>query len=216
MSLQEQLKQIKQNSAKNIPDDIRAVMGDALQSVINLNLEANAPKVGDQLPEFSLVNQSKQTRRLSDFLAKGPAIITFYRGGWCPYCNLELKAYQTALGEIQSAGGNLIAITPELPDASLSTQEKNELGFDVLSDVDSAYARELGIVFTLSEELKPIYERFGIDLSAHNGEGQFDLPLAATFVVDQKAQIASAFVESDYTQRQEPQDAVNILKSIAG
>ena len=102
------------------------------------------------------------------------------------------------------------------PDASLSTQEKNGLGFEVLSDTNSDYARELGLVFTLPDEIKPIYENFGISVEQHNGEGQFDLPLAATFVIKQDGVIHSAFVDVDYTQRKEPSEIVAELNALNG
>ena len=140
--------------------------------------------------------------------------MTFYRGGWCPYCNLELRAYQAVLPEIKAVGAVLVAITPELPDASLSTSEKNELEFEVLTDANSDYSREIGLVFTLPARLRPIYETFGINVEAHNGDGQFDLPLAATFIVDVDGSIASAFVNADYTVRAEPSDVVEVLRSL--
>ena len=118
------------------------------------------------------------------------------------------------LDEITSFGATLVAVTPELPDASLTTIEKNELGFEVLSDVNADYARSLNLVFTLPESLRPIYEGFGIHLEHHNGEGQFDLPLAATFVIKQDGTIASAFVDADYTVRQEPAQVVQELASL--
>ncbi|RMF44375.1 MAG: AhpC/TSA family protein, partial [Deltaproteobacteria bacterium] len=120
-----------------------------------------------------------------------------------------------ALPQIQAAGGSLVAITPELPDASLSTAEKNELQFEVLSDVGSDYARKLGIVFTISEELRPIYESFGIEVEKHNGKDQFDVPLAATFVIGTDGRVAYAFVNADYTKRAEPADVVQVLESLA-
>jgi len=140
--------------------------------------------------------------------------MTFYRGGWCPYCNLELKAYQDQLTNIKAENATLVAITPELPDVSLSTAEKNALEFEVLSDVNSDYARSLGLVFSLADELRPIYLSFGIEIEKHNGEGQFDLPLAATFVIAQDGTVASAFVDADYTTRQEPAEVVAALKTL--
>lgn len=141
-------------------------------------------------------------------------LITFYRGGWCPYCNLELREYQNSLEGIKVLNTTLVAITPELPDASLSTTEKNELQFEVLSDVNAEYAKSLSLVFSLPEELRSIYLSFGISLEEHNGEGQFDLPLAATFVVAQNGTIASASAEADYTLRQEPSEVIQVLKGL--
>ena len=108
----------------------------------------------------------------------------------------------------------MVAVTPELPDSSLSTVEKNELDFEVLSDVNSDYARELGIVFTVSEELRPLYESFGINIEKHNGKGQYDVPLASTFIIDVNGTISYAFVAVDYTLRAEPEEIIAELKSL--
>ena len=214
MSLSEQLTEFRNSFLTNVPADIQAIMANATEELTKSALVENAPKNGDKLNSFELSDQNGKVVTLQALLANGPLVITFYRGGWCPYCNLELKGYQEILPEIKAAGASLVAITPELPDASLSTSEKNELAFTVLSDVNADYARELGLVFTLPEELKPIYQNFGIDLEQHNGDGQFDLPLAATFVVAQDGTIASSFVDTDYTFRQEPTEVLEVLKAL--
>ncbi|MEM6717142.1 MAG: peroxiredoxin-like family protein, partial [Cyanobacteria bacterium P01_C01_bin.147] len=140
--------------------------------------------------------------------------IAFYRGGWCPYCNLELKALQNALASIQETGAALVAISPETPDNSLTTQEKNELAFPVLSDLDNQVARQFGLVFQLPASLRPIYDGFGIDLVAYNGNDQFELPIPATYVVQPNGEIVYAFADVDYTKRAEPSDVVNALKAL--
>ena len=211
MSLQSDIEQYKAGFVEKVPVEVREKMMQATQDLSDSGMTANAPKVGDNLLNFSLPNQLGKEVSLSDLTSNGPAVITFYRGGWCPYCNLELSAYQKALPEIQAAGASLIAITPELPDESLSTAEKNALDFQVLSDANATYAKELNLVFSLPEELRPIYLSFGIDIEKHNGSGQFDLPLAATFIVDGSGTITSAFVDVDYTKRQEPAEIVNAL-----
>ena len=189
-------------------------MMNATEELATSGITEAAPKVSDKLTSFNLPNQKGEAQSLEALLEKGPVVLTFYRGGWCPYCNLELRAYQEILSDIKMEGASLVAITPELPDASLSTSEKNELQFEVLTDKNSNYAREIGLVFTLPETLRPIYENFGIHIEEHNGSGQFDLPLAATFVLRQDGTIASAFVDADYTKRQEPSDVLNVLKEI--
>lgn len=213
-SLSEKLTEFRNSFLTNVPADIQAIMANATEEVTKSALVENAPKTGDKLKTFELSDQNGKVVTLQALLANGPLVITFYRGGWCPYCNLELKGYQEILPEIKAAGGSLVAITPELPDASLSTSEKNELAFTVLSDVNADYARELGLVFTLPEELKPIYQNFGIDLEQHNGCGQFDLPLAATFVIAQDGTVASSFVDADYTLRQEPKEVLEALRAL--
>lgn len=212
MSLQSDIDQYKAGFIQKVPEDVLKQMMQATQDLADSGITANAPKVGEKLANFSLPNQLGEQVSLADLTADGAAVITFYRGGWCPYCNLELSAFQKSLADIKAAGASLVAITPELPDESLSTAEKNELDFHVLSDVDANYARELGLVFSLPEELRPVYLSFGIDVEKHNGAGQFDLPLAATFVVDQSGTIISSFADVDYTARQEPTEIVKVLQ----
>ncbi len=213
MSLTEQLAELKKQSLLKTPENIQAIMQDATKRLSESELEGKAPKTGEKLRNFTLSNQLGKERKLDKMREKGPVVVTFYRGGWCPYCNLELRAYQAVLQDIKAAGATLVAITPELPDASLSTSEKNELEFEVLSDSNSDYARELGLIFTLPEELRSIYASFGIDVEKHNGKGQFDLPLAATFIVGVDGIITSAFVNADYTLRKEPAEIVKELLS---
>lgn len=214
MSLKTQLSDFMESFRANVTGDTLAIVDEATEDLANTDIVDRSPKVGDTLLNFSLPNQSGELRELKTLLEKGPLVVTFYRGGWCPYCNLELKAYQEMLEEITAEGAALIAITPELPDASLTTTEKNALKFEILSDADSHYARELGIVFSLPTELRPVYEGFGIDVEKHNGTGQFDLPLPATYVVAQDGTVVSAYANADYTQRQEPAEMLEKLKAI--
>lgn len=215
MSLQEQLSELKAKSIANHPKEKIDAMLDETQKLSKSGIVENAPKAGEKLRDFTLPNQLGEKRSLASLREHGPIVVTFYRGGWCPYCNLELRAYQKVLHDIKAAGATLVAITPELPDASMSTSEKNELEFEVLTDANSDYAREIGVVFTLPERLRPIYESFGIDVEAHNGLEQFDLPLSATFVVDVDGSIVCASVDADYTVRAEPSNVVKVLQSLA-
>lgn len=214
MSLTNQLAELQAQSLAKTPDNIKLIMANATETVRESHLVANAPKVGEKLKNFNLPNQLGKKRTLRELCEDGPVIVTFYRGGWCPYCNLALRAYQDVLQDIKTLGATFVAITPELPDASMSTSEKNELEFEILTDDTSQYARELGLVFTLAEDLRPVYESFGIDVEKHNGKGQFDLPLAATFIVDATGTITSTFVHADYRLRKDPSEIVTELKSL--
>jgi len=214
MSLQDQITEYKAAFVQKAPVAVQELMKQVTKDLVETGIVDKAPKVSQKIASFSLPNQNGKTVNLEDLLAKGPVVMTFYRGGWCPYCNLELKAYQDQLTNIKAENATLVAITPELPDVSLSTAEKNALEFEVLSDVNSDYARSLGLVFSLADELRPIYLSFGIEIEKHNGEGQFDLPLAATFVIAQDGTVASAFVDADYTTRQEPAEVVAALKTL--
>ncbi|MEM9353187.1 MAG: peroxiredoxin-like family protein [Planctomycetota bacterium] len=197
-----------------IPDDIRQVFKTAIDDLKATGIEASALNEGDQAFDFSLPNATGNEIQLSDLYAKGPVVLTWYRGGWCPYCNISLQAMQQALPAIQSAGGTLVAVTPETPDNTLTTTEKNELKFIVLSDAGNQIASEYGLVFKLADAVSPLYKRFGIDLEATNGTDSDELPLAATYVIDATGKIRWAFLDADYTKRAEPADVVEALKAL--
>lgn len=214
MTLQEQLTSLKEQNLAKFSDEVRKTILDDFEKLSKSGLVEAAPKVGDKLKDFVLGNHLEKKVSLNSIRENGPVVITFYRGGWCPYCNMELSAYQAVLPEIKKAGATLVAITPELPDESLSTSERHRLDFEVLTDRNSEYAQEIGIAFTIQEEVRPIYESFGIDVEKHNGEGQFIVPLATTFIVDKDGSIVYSFVDSDYTRRADPIEIVEKLRSL--
>ena len=213
MSLQEQLKAKYEEIKKNAPNEV-AIFDADTESFISSGDAPQGLQVGDQLASFELPNQLGQTISLDELQGDSNVVISFYRGGWCPYCNIELCVLQQALPEFKSHGARLIAISPQLPDESMSTAEKNELSFPVLSDAGNKVAREFGLVFTLSEQLRPLYESFNIDLPATNGDKSFELPIPATFIIDSDGVVKGAFVNADHKQRMDPSDIINVLKEI--
>lgn len=214
MSLTQQLAQTRAAFLAQVADDIRQVMDQATAELAASGITETALNVGDRLPDATLSDHRDAPVNLYEQLSNGPLVVSFYRGGWCPYCNLELKALQAKLPQIRTLGANLIAITPELPDESLNTVEKNAIRFPVLTDVGSHYARECGLVFTLPESLRPVYDGFGIDVEKHNGAGQFDFPLAATYVVGRGGAIEHAFIDADYTKRLDPEQIMASLHAL--
>lgn len=168
-------------------------------------------QVGDLAPDFELPNAIGEMIKLSDRLQHGSVILTFYRGGWCPYCNLELRAYQQILPQIQTAGASLIAISPQTPDESLSTAEKNQLGFDVLSDRGCTVAQAYKIAFELPDELKALYTQFNHALPDVNGTSDWQLPIPATFAIAPNRQILLAYIDGDYRNRLEPDEALSAI-----
>jgi peroxiredoxin len=142
-------------------------------------------------------------------------VINFYRGGWCPFCSLELKAYQNLLPEIKAAGGILVGISPEAPDHSLSTAEKFALEFEVLSDWSNDVAGKYGLVFELEPAIREIYTSFGFELPKINGDDSWTLPIPAVYVVDQDGTVVWADVNANYTERAEPADVLQALKEIS-
>jgi peroxiredoxin len=121
---------------------------------------------------------------------------------------------QRTLPEIEALGTQLVTVSPQLPDNSLSTAEKLDLTFEVLSDVGNRVAREFGLVFTLPEEMRSIYQDFGIDLPGANGDESFELPMPATYVIDKSGIVRLAFVDIDYTRRLDPEDIIDALKKL--
>jgi len=151
-----------------------------------------------------------QAVTLYDELKKGPVILMWYRGGWCPYCNLTLKAMQDMLPQFEAGGAELVALTPELPDKSMSTAEKNALAFEVLTDKDNTVTRDYGVVFKLTDDVKAYYDK-GFGLSEYNGNGKGELPLGATFVIGTNGIVTYAFLDADYRNRAEPIEVLNAL-----
>jgi peroxiredoxin len=159
-----------------------------------------------------LGNAKGETVDVGTLLRKGPVIVTFYRGGWCPFCNLELKAFQDVLPRIIAAGASLIAISPEKPDESLSTAEKNALTFEVLSDVGQKVGRAFGLVYEFTDELKSAYDGFGLDIPTRNdAPGEWALPISATYVIDRDGTIIYAYTDADYRDRADPRDVLDAL-----
>ncbi|MDJ0775976.1 MAG: peroxiredoxin-like family protein [Mastigocoleus sp. MO_167.B18] len=214
MNLTEELQNYRNQFLTKVSEEVRATMSQATQDLASSGIAGSTLKVGDKIPEFSLPNATGKRVDLQKLLQLGPVVISFYRGKWCPYCNLELRAFQKKLPEIQALGASLVAISPQTPDNSLSTVEKNELSFEVLSDVGNQVARQFGLIFTLPKELRPIYETFGIDLPAHNGDKKFELPITATYVIAPDGTIVLSFVNADYTQRLEPQEVLKTLQKM--
>lgn len=152
---------------------------------------------------------------LKELLRLGPVILTFYRGGWCPYCNIQLRAYQSVLPQISASGARLVAISPQLPDNSLDTANKNALTFDVLSDVRNEVARSYGLVYSLPEEVRAALRSNNKALPSINGDQSWELPVPATYVIARDQHVALAYIEVDYRKRLEPEALLTCLKSLS-
>ena len=211
MNLIEELKAKKEASSKAIPKEKLEIMARGTEALKNSSLSEKALKVGDLIPDFELPNALGNKISLKSLLSKGSVVISFYRGGWCPYCNIELRALQNLLPEFEKYNTSLIAISPETPDNSLNTVEKNNLSFEVLSDIDNKVAKQFGLVFQLPDDLREVYHSFNIDVPKHNGNRDYELPMPATYVVNSEGIIKYAFVPEDYTERASPDE---ILKNI--
>lgn len=211
VTLNDQLRMMRE--ASKIPPEKKKVMEEAAEKLRKSHLAEKVLKVGDTMPDFSLPNASGKKIQLSSVLKKGPVVIAFYRGSWCPYCNVQLNSYQQHLSEFKKRGATLLAITPEKRDLSVETAKSKKIEFDILTDKDNQLAQKLGLVFGVPAELKALYQQFGIDLEKSQGNPDWKLPVPATYIVQGDRKITYAFVDTDYTQRAEPGD---LLKSLDG
>jgi len=213
MSLSEELEEFNRGFVSQVPGEIVSEMAAATEMLRKSGLAERAVHAGQKAPDFDLPALGGGQARLSEAIENGPVVVTFYRGAWCPYCNLEMQALQRALPEIEQAGGSLIAVAPELPEHAGQIREKGNLTFPLLHDWQNGVAREYGLVFNLPESIRPIYENFGIDLEASQGNDRFELPMPATYIVGRDGVVAYAYVDVDYTKRMEPAEIVEILKN---
>jgi peroxiredoxin len=214
MGLEQDLAEYRAQFAKTAPAGRAALYQAKVEELRAAFPLDQALAVGNEAPDFTLNNLHGEPVALAQMLREGPAIVTFYRGGWCPYCNIQLRAYQNALPEITALGARLIAISPQRPDASLSTAEKNGLKFAVLSDIGNKVARAFGLVYALPEELREALWSNGKALPDINGDESWELPLPATFVIAQDRRVKLAFVEIDYRTRLAPERIVAALGEI--
>ncbi len=174
----------------------------------------NALNVGAQMPSFALSDAHGKTVTSSDLLKQGNLVVVFYRGAWCPYCNLYLKKLQEHLPQIKAQNANLVAISVENPDTSAAVANKNKVQFTVLSDPLLNTARKFGIVYQLDSGTNEKYKNFGVDLVKQNGTAKPELPLSATYIVNQKGEIVYAFLEPDYKIRAEPAVLIETLSKM--
>jgi peroxiredoxin len=213
MTLQTELETFKAGWEQRVGTANAALIADDIEVLRGSGFLAQVARPGDRWPTPTLIDAHGQPFDLARLTGR-PLVVTFYRGGWCPYCNMELRAYQARLADFGATGATLVAISPEAPDHSLSTAEKNDLAFPVLSDPGGQLAEALGIRFTLSDAVRPYYEKAGLDIPARNGTGTWDLPVPATFVVAADGTIAAAFVEPDYRKRTDPALALDALRQL--
>jgi peroxiredoxin len=200
--------------AGRLPPALLIDLQKSIDDVRASNIADRALAEGDIAPDFTLPNAFGQPIALADLLRRGPLIVSFYRGIWCPYCNLELRAYQAILAEIRAAGGDFIAISPQTPDHSRSTRQKNALEFEVLSDHGNQVAAKLGIAYATPEAVKQITSMFGADIAAINGADDDRLPISATYLIGSDHIIVLASADPDFRVRLEPADALAALRRL--
>ncbi|MBB5853584.1 peroxiredoxin-like family protein [Amycolatopsis umgeniensis] len=201
------LSELRESVATHVPAEIAEVLKADRASFVGVVAE-KAAKPGAAMPDLALPDANGGRVSVKD----GPAVVVFYRGAWCPYCNLALRAYQQeVLPELEGLGVKLIAVSPQLPDGSLSTKD---LEFTVLSDVDNELGRALGITFRLAPETKPAFDTLIGDVEKINGSAEWELPYPTVLVVDGEGVIRYIDVHPDYTTRTDPADILAAVKAL--
>ena len=211
-SLSEQLEETVSAFMSSLPEDDAQIVGASFEKLKASHTGESAIAVGEITPDFTLPGATGKAVSLHNKLNDGPVVVSFYRGGWCPFCNLELQALQALLPEIRALGASLIGISPETPDNSMTTAEKHQLEFDVLSDVGNKTARDYGLIFTVYEEMRPLYLKWGLDVPASNGDDSWELPIPATYVIDTNGVARAVHADKDYTRRVEPEQILIVLR----
>jgi peroxiredoxin len=193
------------------PEDWQTIDG-SIQALKATGIQNCVLAVGDRAPDFVLPTASGVPVSSADLRAKGPLVVKFYRGAWCSYCNVEVRALMEVLGEIRALGGDMVAISPEQPDGADGMAEKHALDFPVLSDAGNAVARQYGLVWQLPDHVREFYGRIGLDLQRANGDSSWELPIPGNFVVNADGVLVDVFADPDYRIRQEPGDVVAAVR----
>jgi peroxiredoxin len=216
-TIAEQANEIKATAASRLPTEVVAVFASEQAALAAAGVPAGAVSVGDTLAPFALPDATGQTQTLEELTAHGPVVIVFYRGGWCPYCNLTLRTYQRdLLPQLAAHSARLVAISPETPDASLSTQEKDELAYTVLTDAGAQLATSLGITFQPSEEGLSAQRALGVDIRTTRADNDTLLPMPTVLIVDRDHVVRFVDIQPNYTGRTEVNDILTALQALRG
>jgi len=209
MNLQNELDRFRQTVKEKTPSHIIPTIEATTQRLRDSHLTERALQPGQTITDFDLPDQTGRLVSSAGLRRSGSLLILFYRGTWCPFCNLTVQAYQERQQAFQERGVTLVAISPQTPDNSLTLEQKHSLRFPLLSDHGNVVARQFGIVFRMDSALRQVQEQFGVDIPAYNGEDSFELPLPGTFLVSREGKVLKSFVEADYMKRLEPETAIN-------
>jgi len=220
MTLQAELEAFKADfeagkSPYSVPSSVIETMHRATAELIASAAAGRALKAGDKAPAFRLDDPDGKPVSSLDLLARGPLVVSFYRGVWCPYCNMELQALQAALPAFEALGASLVAISPQSAVNSRKSMRQNALDFPILSDGYNEVAAAFGLRFSLPDYLVELYKSLKNDLPAFNGDASWTLPMPARYVIAPDRTILYAEVNPDYTRRPEPEDMLPVLRRAA-
>lgn len=220
MSLQDKLNAFKADFEAgkppyNVPSAVIETMHRATAELIASGAASRALKAGDQAPAFNLNDPDGNAVSSAALLRTGPLVLTFYRGVWCPYCNMELQALQAAFAQIESSGAQLVAISPQVASNSRKSVRQNQLSFPILIDPHNDVAAAFGLRYAMPDYLVELYQSLKNDLPAFNGDESWTLPMPARYVIAPDGMIVYAEVNPDYTRRPDPEDMLPAIRRAA-
>ena len=213
--LNAQCAEVRDGFIAGLPDDQKNTLIAAGQRLAESDVATNAIGINDIAPNFTLTDSHGYEFQLSEALLHGPIVLSFYRGGWCPFCDLELKALAEREPEIRNLGARLVAASPALHEKNRAATGEQKLPFPLLFDEENRVARVYGLVMQVDEAMRPLYLQWGFDIPTLNGDETWELPLPGTFIIDTNGMVRAAFVNKDYTQRMEPDEIISALETIS-
>jgi peroxiredoxin len=205
---------MRAHDATATPREMKRAVAVEMSALISSGQAGRALNHGDKAPDFVLPDTEGNAVSTRDLLQKGPLVVTFYRGVWCPYCNADLQAVEEVAGRIRGYGASLVATSPQTPENSRRSQEENKLSFPILSDKNCELAENFGIRWIPSQALQGVYLNFGTDIGAFNGDGSWALPMPARYVIAQDGTISYAEIHPNFTHRPEPGDVCPVLERL--
>jgi peroxiredoxin len=217
LTIAEQVAEHHGASAGHLPAEVAEAFAAEQRDLAAAALPSATAAPGDQMPDGNLLDVAGRSTSLAEALGSRPGVIVFYRGGWCPYCNIALRAYQAQLVPVLADRNiPLVAISPQTPDGSLSTKETKDLTFTVLSDPGNQIAGQLGILTAPSDGARAAQLQLGLDLTKVNADGTTTVPMPAVIVVDAAGVIRWIDVHRDYTTRTEPDQVLQAITQTIG
>ena len=214
MDFQKKLESIKNRIEGNMPPSYLKIMHQATHVLEQSGIAEQVLKVGQKAPIFELVNQNGEVVSSTELLAKGPLVLTFYRGVWCPYCNADLANLKKYVPEMGVSGATLLGVSPELPQFLKKISAMQKLNFDILHDDKNSLAAQFGLKFYYPQDLKELYrDKFNINLEVQQGNDEWALPMPARFIIDQEGVIRYAESKADYRDRPNPDELMEVLKN---
>jgi peroxiredoxin len=214
-TVSDQLQTLHAQLTEQAPAEILEGFSQSIERLKLTDFASRAPQPGDTAPDLSLPDQKGTLQTLSSLLAEGPVVLIFYRGAWCPYCNVLVGAFGQAAEEFMARHAQLVAVSPQLPDHSLTMAEKHELPFAVLSDVGGQVMDRYGIGYEVDAETQEVLKAVGNDLTKFNGADGWKLPAPAVFLIDRDGTVRFARVDADYRQRAEPSEVLAALDELS-